>query len=193
MLAWTVKVEASHSFIGFDNCAASAAMMRHVLAIGHRKIAMITSVTLRNDRAADRVAGVRAALAEAGVSVHPSQFVEAPYDLDAGAAAFDRLREANLAITAVLCGNDVLAAGALSAARRRGVAGLEDVSVVGLDNIDLAAVVAPGLTTVHVPHRRIRASASEVLLQPREDGSPGALPRLETHIVKRALLGPPRA
>jgi LacI family transcriptional regulator len=192
VLAWTIKGEAMHPCVGFDNRAASAAMTRHVLAIGHREIAMIAGLTQWNDRAAERVAGVRDALAEAGVSAPASRFVEAAYDLEAGAKAFDDLLHTDPEITAVLCGNDVLAAGALIAARRRGVAVPDHVSVVGFDNIDLAEVVVPGLTTVHVPHRRMGAAAAEALLQLREGRSPGVLPRLETHIVERASLGPPR-
>jgi LacI family transcriptional regulator len=192
VLAWTIKGEREHPCVGFDNRAAAHEMARHVLDLGHREIAMIAGVTQWNDRAAERVAGVRDALAAAGLPAPASRFVEAPYALQAGAAAFEALLDAEPGITAVLCGNDVLAAGALMAARRLGLTVPADVSVVGFDDIDLAELVAPGLTTVHVPHRRMGAAAAEALLHMRDGRPPGALPRLETQVVDRASLCAPR-
>ena len=191
VLAWTRRADAPCPAIGFDNREAARAMAAHVLAQGHRDIAMVAGVTRWNDRAADRVAGVRDALAAAGLALPAARVVEAPYTLEAGADAFAALMRADPAVTAVLCGNDVLAAGALAAARRLGLAVPERVSVTGFDDIDLAEVVSPGLTTVHVPHKRMGAAAARALLALRDGRAPIAPEMLDTRIVARASLGPP--
>ena len=192
VLAWTCDPYAPYPAIGFDNRAAAAAMTARVLAEGHREIAMIAGVTRWNDRAAGRVAGVRAAAEAAGVPVPAGRIVEAPYAIEAGARAFETLIAAHPAVTAVLCGNDVLAAGALMAARRRGIGVPGDVSVTGFDDIDLAAVTDPGLTTVHVPHRRMGDAAARALLALRDGGSVPEPTAFATRIVARGSLGRPR-
>jgi LacI family transcriptional regulator len=188
VLAWTLDPTAPHPCVGFDNRAAARSMAERVLAVGHRRIAMIAGLTRWNDRAAERVAGVRAALAAAGIA---APVVEAAYTLDAGAAAFDALLDADPRLTAVICGNDVLAVGALRAARRRGLAAPGDVSVTGFDDIDLAEVAEPGLTTVRVPHGAMGAAAAAALLALRDGRSGPALSPFETRIVMRGSLAAP--
>jgi LacI family transcriptional regulator len=192
VLAWTCDPAAPFPAIGFDNRAAAAAMTARVLAEGHREIAMIAGVTRWNDRAAGRVAGVRDAAEAAGVAVPAGRIVEAPYAIDAGARAFETLIAAHPGLTAILCGNDVLAAGALMAARRRGIGVPGDVSVVGFDDIDLAAVTDPGLTTVRVPHRRMGDAAARALLALRDGATVPEPTAFATRIVARGSLGPPR-
>lgn len=191
VLAWTHRPGSPHRCVGFDNRAAARAMAGHVLGLGHRRIGMIAGVTAWNDRAAERVAGVRDALDAAGEPRPQARLIEAAYTLDAGAEAFEALMEADPAITAVLCGNDVLAAGALRAARRMGLSVPGDVSVTGFDNIDLAEAVEPGLTTVHVPHRRMGAAAARALLALRDGRDAEDSGALATELVERASLAPP--
>ena len=191
VLAWTHRPGSPHRCVGFDNRAAARAMAGHVLGLGHRRIGMIAGVTAWNDRAAERVAGVRDALDAAGEPRPQARLIEAAYTLDAGAEAFEALMEADPAITAVLCGNDVLAAGALRAARRMGLSVPGDVSVTGFDNIDLAEAMEPGLTTVHVPHRRMGAAAARALLALRDGRDAEDSGALATELVERASLAPP--
>ena len=192
VLAWTTGAGSPYPCVGFDNRAAARALVAHVLAQGHREIGMIAGVTRWNDRAADRLEGVRDALAEAGAPPLDGRLVEAPYTLEAGGEAFGRLIDANPGLTAVICGNDVLAAGALLAARRRGIAVPADISVVGFDNIDVAALIDPGLTTVHVPHRRMGAEAARALMGLRNGQETVGDVSFQTRIVHRGSLGAPR-
>ena len=67
--------------------------------------------------------------------------------------------------SAVICGNDVLAVGAIKRAKSMGLAIPDDVSITGFDDIDIASFVTPALTTVHVPHRRMGSAAAQLLLQ----------------------------
>jgi len=192
VIAWTVRRSGSspRPFVGFDNTLAMAALTRRVLAYGHHHVAMIAGLTANNDRAAERVMGFRAALRDNGIDPASAVVLEAPYGIREGAEAFAALRSHEQRPTAVLCGNDVLAAGAVAEARRAGLSVPQDVSITGFDDIDIALVVEPRLTTVHVPHRRMGAAAARLLLALR-DGAPWEDVRLETTFVRGASLGPP--
>ena len=98
------------------------------------------------------------------MALEPPYIVEAAYSLDAGAEAVKRLARLDPRPTAVVCGNDVLAAGAILGLRELGIVVPDAISVVGYDDIDLADVATPALTTVHVPHRRMGKAAAELLL-----------------------------
>ena len=163
VLAWNLGDTDDH-FVGFDNVRAAAAMAQRVIAFGHRNIAMIAGITSMNDRAADRLTGVRTALDSAGLDGDRLPVVEAVYSFEAGAEAFDKLMKRSPRPTAVICGNDVLAAGAMIRAKELGIAVPAEVSITGFDDIDIAALVEPALTTVHVPHRRMGNAAARLLL-----------------------------
>lgn len=191
VLAWTRRERCRHVCVGFDNRAAARAMAERALALGHREAAMIAGVSAWNDRAAARIEGVRAALAAHGLELTPDRVVEAEYSLDGGDAALVELLERHPGLTVAICGNDVLAAGALRAARRLGIAVPERLSITGFDDIELAEALAPGLTTVHVPHRRMGRTAAEALLALRDNMPPPAAMTLETSLVERGSLAPP--
>jgi len=93
--------------------------------------------------------------------------------------------------TAIVCGNDVIAAGALTAVRALGLAAPADVSVTGFDDIDLALVLDPSLTTVHVPHRRMGEAAASLLLRLRAQEKDARSVVFETALVERGSLAPP--
>ena len=192
VLAWSYRAEAGRCFVGFDNRVAAAAIARKVLARGHRRIGMIAGITAGNDRAHDRVEGVRAAIRAAQFSGPDMPVVEADYSLEGGGQALHKLLAQDPSITAVLCGNDVLAVGAIQHAKAQGLGVPGDISVTGFDDIELASVVEPGLTTVHVPHTRMGEAAANALLSMRDGNHNVGAVKLETHVVMRASLGPPR-
>ncbi len=164
VLVWNPNGDGPHCSVGFDNRAAARTMTEAVLARGHRRVAMIAGVTEWNDRASERVAGVRSALSEREIVLESPYIVEAAYSLEAGAEAAKALARLDPRPTAIICGNDVLAAGAILGLRELGIVVPDGISVVGYDDIDLADVATPTLTTVHVPHRRMGKAAAELLL-----------------------------
>ena len=93
--------------------------------------------------------------------------------------------------TAVICGNDVLAVGAISQAKALGLRVPDDVSITGFDDIELAEVIEPRLTTVHVPHRRMGEAAARALLAIRDGTTDCKGTELETRLVMRESLGAP--
>lgn len=188
VLVWCHESPTEHVCVGFDNRAAAREITNLVLNHGHRSVAMIAGITAWNDRAAERVRGVRDALEGAGLSLDESSLIEAEYTFEAGASAFRRLARRSPRPTAIICGNDVLAVGVIQAARAMGFRVPEDVSVTGFDDIDLASVVDPALTTVHVPHRRMGWSAADTLLEIQAGENPGGNISFSTELVIRASL-----
>lgn len=190
VILWSAPEESPFVTIGFDNKAAAAEVTRHVLDKGHRRIGMISGITADNDRAYDRVQGVSAALAAHGLTLDPGSLVECHYSLAQGEEAAHRLLAAPEPPTAIICGNDVLAAGALRAARSLHRIVPDDLSVVGFDDIELATAVYPPLATVRVPHRRMGAAAAQHLLGWIVAGTRPQSLTLPTEFIDRSSLGP---
>lgn len=180
--------EDGHANIGFDNRVAAAAVVDHLVALGHRRIAMVAGITAGNDRAADRVAGVRSALARHGLA--PARVVERPYAIADGRAALAELLDGGAGATAIVCGNDVIALGVLFEAQARGIAVPGALSITGFDNLPLTEHVAPGLTTIDVPAQTMGERAAAALLA-AIGGGPIAGERLDAPLLVRGTTGPP--
>ena len=189
VIAWAYDPSGAMPSIGFDNKKAMRALVREVLDHGHRRLGVISAETATNDRARDRVAAVREVMQARGLPQDALRVIETQYGIEAGGAALAELM-AGARPTAVLCGNDVLAVGALREAKRLGHRVPEDVSITGFDDIELAAIAEPALTTVHVPHREMgRRSALALLALIRGEDAPESI-ELATELRLRASLGP---
>ncbi len=191
VVSWAYREHAHEPSVGFDNRAAMTALASEVFNMGHREVAVISAPQDENDRARDRVLGVGDAAQQNGLGASKIPVIEVPYSVENGAAAMRELLASQTRPTAVLCGNDVLAVGAIRAAKELGLRVPDDVSVTGFDDIELAEIVEPALTTVHVPHRLMGRTAAELVLG-LVRGEPIATTRpLETRIETRASLGKP--
>jgi LacI family transcriptional regulator len=124
--------------------------MRHLLELGHRRIAQITGPRgwLATE---DRRRGYYAALASAGILPDPALEVESIPEIPPGREAADHLLDLPDPPTAIFAFNDNIAIGAIQAARARGLNVPEDLSVVGFDDVEGATIVTPALTTVRQP------------------------------------------
>jgi LacI family transcriptional regulator len=160
----TMGGDASTLCVGFDNQRAMARAAQHLMDLGHRRIAVLAGITRDNDRARARVEGARRALQEAGLTLPPHRLVERRYALADARDGLRQLLAARPAPTAVLCGNDVLAFGALLEARHLGIAVPEALSIVGFDDLELARHVEPALTTMRVPSEAMWTMAAERLI-----------------------------
>jgi len=189
VLTWNYRADSSCFNIGFDNRKAASLMAQRVIKYGHRNIGMITAHTENNDRALDRVEGVREAMELSGLSGDDLAIVSTTYSLTNGGEAFERLISYSPRPTAIICGNDVLGAGAITKAKKMGMKVPDDISITGFDDIDLAEVVDPKLTTVHVPHRRMGESAARLLLGILDSQTDCQSIELDTHLIMRESLG----
>jgi LacI family transcriptional regulator len=162
VLTWAYDKSGAHPSVGFDNRAAAMEVTNHVLGLGHRNVAMIAGQTANNERARERVAGVQAALRARGLKL--TTLVEKPFTLAAGRAGLQAVLGATPRPTAVICGNDVLALGAIAEAHAQGLTLPGDLSVTGFDDMEIASLVTPALTTVHFPTQELGSRAAAHLL-----------------------------
>lgn len=176
--------------VGFDNVAAMRQVARYLLDLGHRRIAMLAGVTRHNDRAAQRVEGVRRALKEARLAWPADALVESPYALAEARAGMRRLMQLRPRPSAVICGNDVLAFGALLEAAHMNLRVPEDVSIVGFDDLEMARHLKPALTTVRVPTEAMWTLAVERLLAALRHEPVPEQTEVEVALVVRASSGP---
>ncbi len=188
VLMWIPEPGSPYSNVGFNTHQAAHDMASHVIAHGHNQIAMIGGITEGNDRARQRIKGVSDAMQQHDLSLNAPYLVESEYTIDEGELAARKLLALNPRPTAIICGNDVQAAGTLRAARNLGLAVPHDLSVVGFDDIDLAEAVEPGLTTIHVPHRRMGREAARLIINMARNNAPVQSIRIETKIIQRASL-----
>lgn len=190
LVSWAHDPQAPRPSVGFDNRAAMYAMTQAVLDQSHTRLAAISAPPAQNDRAAERLAGIRAAMADAGLAPDTLKLIETPYSIENGASAFTELMANDLRPTAVLCGNDVLAVGALRQAQAMRIAVPDQVSIVGFDDIELAQIAYPPLTTVHVPHHEMGRKAAVALVAMLRDGKAPKPIALDATLVRRDTLGP---
>lgn len=154
--------------------------VRHLLQLGHRRIACIGGPV--NTLVADmRQAGYRRAMREAGLDVSPGWAVNSEFTSPAGYEAAVGLLDAEPP-TAIFAGNDVIAIGVLRAAAERGVAVPGKLSVVGFDDIQMSRYVYPALTTVGQSIRELGETAAHMLL--RRIAAP------DTEQIERRLVTP---
>lgn len=176
-----------------DNEWAGRLAARHLLELGHRRFGVVAGTLRMNDRQRKRVAGVRTALAEAGVTLEDWCVSEQPMTLTggrAGCASLLSLAQPPSAIVGVI---DILAVGVLIEAQSRGLTVPQELSVVGIDNLELAAHLTPALTTVHVPTAQIGTEAARRMVQRlRGDTVPSHL-GLSVALVQRHSSGPAKA
>lgn len=150
--------------VGFDNEAVARAAIEHLLALGHRRIGVISGLVEHNDRARSRLVGVRAALAQAGLNLPVARLTQQPFNLAGGQLGLRALMRGTQAPTAIFCGNDLLAAGALLEAQRLGIRVPADLSICGVDNQELSAFMHPALTTVHLPTQALGRTTAQLVL-----------------------------
>ena len=188
--AMTYPPPAGMVCVGFDNARAIGQAVRYLLDLGHRRIAMLAGVTRDNDRAAARVTGVQQALAAARLSLPPSRLVERAYTLADARDGFRTLMATQPRPTAVLCGNDVLAIGALLEAQAMGIAVPGAVSIAGFDDLELSRHMRPGLTTLHVPSESMWATVADRLIAALEQKPVPLATEVDVELLVRESTGP---
>jgi LacI family transcriptional regulator len=185
-LTWTLDGGNFHHCLGFSNRAAAARVVMHLLSLGHRRFAMISGHTATNDRARERVVGVRETLGAHGVKLPAELLVEADFSIHGARDAFRRIARARSAVTAVVCGNDILAIGVLMEATASGIAVPAALSVTGFDDIDLAREWTPSLTTVRLPFSEIGQRAAERMLDRLKSIATQRIEEIRVELIPRA-------
>lgn len=180
-------------YVMSDNVGGAALAVRHLFSLGHRRIAIINGeFNTRPGR--DRFIGYRQELARLGLPYRTEYVTQGDFYFDSGYRAMERLLSLPEPPTAVFATSDLMAMGAIKAAQERGLRIGRDLAVVGFDDIDLAALVHPALTTVAQDMEGLGVAAARALLRLIDD--PAAAPpaiTLPVRLVVRQSCGAPAA
>jgi DNA-binding LacI/PurR family transcriptional regulator len=200
---------AGASFVGIDDVSAASAAARHLLGLGHRRIAVITFALARDgsegfvtpprQRAGTyevtmaRLSGYRAALSEAGINWSEIPVYECPGSSPhLGHRAANHVLAMRPAPSALLATSDALALGSLHAAQELGLQVPADLSIIGFDDSPQASAADPPLTTIRQPHTAKGRRAGHLLLERLDDTSAASTELLPADLVVRASTARPR-
>jgi DNA-binding LacI/PurR family transcriptional regulator len=181
--------EAGLPFVDVDNVRAAQTAVAHLIGLGHQRIACITNAPLEYTAAADRLKGYQMALEAAGLPFDPRLVRYGDFKERSGFEAMQSLLALPERPTAVFVGSDMVAFGALRAARLAGLNVPRDLALVGFDDVPLAQYIDPPLTTVRLPAQRLGAQAAQMLIRMLEQGSDESWLLLETELVIRQSCG----
>jgi len=183
------------STILLDYSTGIHAAVQHLADLGHTRIAFLagphklhSAITREND--------FRAAIQDSGLTIQKKWIIECDHTLKGGMVGFSQLQELGTRPTAILCSNDMTAIGVLRAAYMAGLRVPDDVSVVGLDDIDFAEFTLPPLTTIRLSRTDLARSAFDALRQQAEDPNNPKIQReylVSTSLVVRGSTGAPPA
>ncbi len=183
------REEATDS-VALDDVSAAYEATRHLIDIGHRRIAMVTG-PMAEDCSQDRCLGYEQALLDVGLVLLPELIIEGSWLAPSGYEAYQKLAQLDPVPTAVFAQNDQMAVGVLRAARDKGLMIPDELSVIGVDDIPLAAYFAPPLTTLRQNFADIGREAARSLIQTIDQpGAPARQMRLPAELIIRRSTGP---
>ena len=166
----SVDLDEPSKMIRSQDADGAAQAARHLAQLGHTRIAHIHGP--RNFRSShERLFGFRSGLAEFGLELAEGMTLEAGYTFDTGVQAADNLLSKPNRPTAIFAGNDEMAIGVYTSARKAGLSIPEDLSIVGFDDTPMASRIWPQMTTVRLPIREMGKAAAIRLLEQLEGKS----------------------
>lgn len=162
----TWVLDKAHPCVGFDNEAIGRTVANYLLDLGHRQFGVISQLSINSDRAAGRLMGVKAALASRGFKLRQEKLIERSHKIEDGRIALREMLAApkSRRPTAVICGTDTIAFGALVEAAAQGLVVPADISITGINDTEFSAHLQPPLTTIRLPVAEVGARAAEYLI-----------------------------
>ena len=161
------------SNVVLDNHRAGCMAAEHLLSLGHRRIACITG-PLKISLSRERLKGFQSTLSEKGIALPPSHLYEGNFLYQTGLQGVQALRERGATCTALWAMNDLMGFGAMRALYEKGVKVPEEVSVLGMDDLEIAEMVTPPLTTIHYPIKELVERAMDLLISQINSGEVGS-------------------
>ncbi|QYF87730.1 LacI family DNA-binding transcriptional regulator [Brevundimonas sp. PAMC22021] len=174
----SVSLDAPEAMVITNDWIGAAEAACHLADLGHRRIGLVRGPSLFRSSAV-RGKGFRDALAERGIPLDPDLEVEGAYTFESGVEAGHALLSLPEPPTAIFTLNDDMAIGVMQAARDLGLELPRDLSVVGFDDLPMAARVWPNLTSVRLPIRDMGRMAAEKLLAPMRGVDPATMEQPE--------------
>jgi LacI family transcriptional regulator len=176
-------------FVISDNARGAGLAIEHLHELGHDRIATINGPT-QTRVGMDRLMGYRQALGRLGLPYRDDYVRDGDFYFESGSIAMQELLSLPEPPTAVFAASDLMAAGAIRAVEQAGLAVPADIAVVGFDDIQLAAMMQPALTTIRQNKLGLGSAAAEALLRMIErDGAPPPGITLPVELVVRASSG----
>lgn len=157
--------------VRIDNVAAAQTVVDHLIALGHRRIGVISGLK-DNPHTQDRLRGYYKSLEAAGLPTEPDLVAEGNFTMHSGQRAVQHFLPMAERPTALFCMNDEMAIGAIQALQNHGFKVPEDLSVTGFDDINYAKYWSPGLTTIAQPAEAIGRAAAKMLINIIEGNPP---------------------
>jgi LacI family transcriptional regulator len=188
-----VELGGAAAYVASDNIGGERLAVEHLLSLGHRRIATIAG-PMETRPGRDRLRGYRDALRDAGVAFRDEYVRSGDFYVDAGERAARELLALDDRPTAIVAASDLMAVGALRAAAAAGLSVPDDLSVVGFDDVMLAAHLQPALTTIRQDKTGLGGAAARALLTRIDDPDEPAEEQLtlDVQLVVRATTSPAR-
>ena len=152
------------SYVDINGVDGAMQAVQHLTQLGHRKIAIINGF-MKGNNAIDRFYGYKTALYQSKIKLNPDMVVYGNFKQDGGYHAMKKLLSLKTPPTAVFAANDAMAFGALKAIRESGRTVPYDISIVGFDDIELAGLADPPLTTLRQPMQELGRAAVRLLTE----------------------------
>lgn len=178
------------NYVAADQVDSARQAAEHLLGLGHRKIGLISGTNIQT--AEDFLNAFIDCCRSAGVDEKNLPWADGRFSEEAGGEAAEKLLAEHPEITAIMCGNDKMAIGALHAIHKRGLRVPKDISLMGLDDLPQANFTTPGLTTVHHQLFHMGRRACEQLLNLFRGEASACQEFLPTRLIERESTAPPR-
>jgi LacI family transcriptional regulator len=191
LFTWSTDEAAGRNCVGFSNRRAMQQLVKYLVKLGHRHVAVLSGQVQTNERARARLEGIADTLELAGHSLAPQNVFYGQFSVDFGRDGLRRALALDPKPTALICSTDLVAAGAIAEAAALGVKVPDELSITGFDNIVYSSLLSPALTTVDVPTLEMGRKAGEAVLRAIE-GAPSEPCSLTTKLVIRDSTARPR-
>ena len=177
--------------VEIDNMFAGMEAARHMHSLGHRRIALVMGPE-NTSTSRDRAEGSLRWLEDAGIPRNEVRLVYGEYTTESGYSSALRLLAGDNPVTAIISGNDTIALGVLEAAKRSNVRVPGQLSVIGFDDIPMAASPLIGLTTIRQPVAQMARTAARRLVERIRSGGLGPIAHdiMPVHLIRRDTTGP---
>lgn len=177
--------------VAFEHGLAMAGVVEHLIELGHRKIALVIPFLALRDRFRGRLTAIREAMAGHGLALSNQEVVDdGGLDAASGRAAYQTLTQRGVQATAIICSNDLIAAGVILECQSRGLRVPQDVSVTGYNDSELASAFEPPITSVDTPLEMHAQEVAKAMLAALRDSQPFPVIRLPTYLRVRNSTGP---
>lgn len=174
-----------------DHRAAARLLAGHLLGLGHREIGIISGTNIRT--ATDFLDELEKQLAEAGLAPEQRPWADGRYSVEMGYEAARVLLTTRPELTALICGNEAMALGALRYAQAKGLRVPQDLSITGMDNLKVSSLISPALTTVDQHLFALGKQAARHMLSLIQGETAQVRDTTPVELVIRESTAPPRA